>query len=161
MKERIRHMMLILLALLVIVGGISIFLNNASYNPDFSMIDAISGATKKTHDDNDKNETVPSWGYTKDDLALSDENYAEETIITAGSTYKVLKNISAIENTDTIMLLSDKGNTEYQRAVQNIADYLKEQEYHVRIKECSETMMLSLVHAGHFEVFLMSEEAGQ
>ncbi len=161
MKERIRHMMLILLALLIIVGGISIFLNNASYNPDFSVIDAISGATKKTHGDNDKSETVSLWGYTKDDLALSDENYAEETIITAGNTYKILKNISAIENTDTIMLLSDKGNTKYQKAVQNISDYLKEQGYHVRIKECSETMMLSLVHAGHFEVFLMSEEAGQ
>ena len=161
MKERIRHVVLILMALLIIVGGISIFLNNASYNPDFSVIDAISGATKKTHGDNDENETAFLWGYTKDDLALSDENYAEEMIITAGSTYKILKNISAIENTDTIVLLSDRGNTEYQKAVQNIADYLKEQGYHVRIKKCSETMMLSLVHAGHFEVFLMSEEAGE
>ena len=159
MKERIRHVALILLALLIIVGGISIFLNNASYNPNFSVIDAISGATKKKHDDSAKNETVFSWGYTKDDLALSDENYAEETIITAGNTYKILKHISSIKNTDTIMLLSARGNTEYQKAVQNVSVYLKEQGYHVRIKECSETMMLSLVHAGHFEVFLMSEEA--
>ena len=71
----------------------------------------------------------------------------------------MLKNISSIKNTDTIMLLSARGNTEYQKAVQNVSVYLKEQGYHVRIKECSETMMLSLVHAGHFEVFLMSEEA--
>lgn len=81
-------------------------------------------------------------------------------IVIAGNTYRVLENTSD-KNTDKIVLLSDKGNKEYQRAVQNIADYLKEQGYHVRIKECSETMMLSLVHAGHFDIFLMSEEVAQ
>lgn len=163
MKERIQHFTLILLVLLIIVGGIALFLNNASYNPDFSVIDAISGATKKTHSDNDKSETVSSWGYTKEDIALSEElfsNYTEEMIVIAGNTYRVLENTSD-KNTDKIVLLSDKGNKEYQRAVQNIADYLKEQGYHVRIKECSETMMLSLVHAGHFDIFLMSEEVAQ
>lgn len=59
------------------------------------------------------------------------------------------------------MLLADKENEDYQKAIQNIADYLKEQGYKVRIKKCSETMMLSLVHAGHFDVFLMSEEVTQ
>ena len=164
MKDRMQHFALILLALLIIVGGISIFLNNASYNPDFSVIDAISGATKKTHSDNDKNEAVSSWEYTKEDIALSEElfsNYTEEMIVTAGSTYKVLENTSAIKKTDTVVLLSDKENKTYQRAVQNIADYLKEDGYHVRIKECSETMMLSFVHAGHFDMFLMSEEVAQ
>ena len=105
MKERIQHFTLIFLALLIIVGGISIFLNNASYNPDFSVIDAISGATKKTH--NDKNETVSSWGYTKEDVDLSEElfsNYTEEMIVTAGSTYKVLENTSTIKNTNTEMI---------------------------------------------------------
>lgn len=47
MKERIQHSLVLLIGLLVIVGGISLFLNNASYNPDFSVMDAISGATKK------------------------------------------------------------------------------------------------------------------
>lgn len=163
MKERIQHFALIFLALLIIVGGISIFLNNASYNPDFSVIDAISGATKKTHSDNDKSETDSSWKYTKEDIALSEElfsNYTEEMIVTAGNTYRVLENTSD-KNTDKIVLLSDKGNKEYQKAVQNVADYLKEQGYHVRIKECSETMMLSFVHAGYFDMFLMSEEVAQ
>ena len=118
---------------------------------------------KKTHSDNDKSETVSSWGYTKEDIALSEElfsSYTEEMIVIAGNTYRVLENTSD-KNTDKIVLLSDKGNKEYQRAVKNIADYLKEQGYHVRIKECSETMMLSLVHAGHFDIFLMSEEVAQ
>ena len=158
MKERTQHLTLILLVLLVLAGGLSVFLNNASYNPDFSAMDAITGATKKTHYDSDTGETVSVWGYSKDDVVLSGSDYTEEMIVTAGKTYKVLKNIPSVENTDDIELLSDKGNKEYQKAVRNIADYLKEQGYHVRIRKCSETMMLSLVHAGHFDLFLMSEE---
>ena len=161
MKERIQHLMLILLVLLIIAGGISVFLNNASYNPDFSAMDAITGATKKKHYDSDTGELVSVWRYSKDDVALSGTDYTEEAIITAGNTYKVLKNIPSVENTDDIELLSDKGNRAYQKAIQNIADYLKEQGYHVRIRKCSETMMLSLVHAGHFDLFLMSEEESE
>ena len=158
MKERIQHLMLVLLVLLILTGGISVFLDNASYNPDFSVIDAISGATKKTHYDSDSGETVSVWGYSKDDVALSGADYAEETITTSGHTYKVLTHTPSVEKTDNIVLLSDKGNKEYQKAVRNVADHLKEQGYHVRIKKCSEIMMLSLVHAGHFDMFLMSEE---
>ena len=155
-------MMLILLILLLIVGGVSAFLNNASYNPDFSMIDAISGATKKSHNVEGKNEVAFNWGYSKNEIALSGKDYTEETIITAGNTYKVLENTSAVEkNGRDIVLLSDKENEEYQKAIQNISDYLKGQGYHVRIKKCSEIMMLSLVHAGHFDIFLMSEEEVQ
>lgn len=161
MKERIQHRMLVLLVLMIIAGGISVFLNNASYNPDFSMIDAISGATKKSHRDKGKSETVSAWGYSKDDLALSGEDYAERIILTAGNTYKILENTATVGNEDDIVLLSDKENEEYQKAVRNISDYLKTQGYHVRIKECSEIMMLSFVHAGHFDMFLMNEEAAQ
>ena len=161
MKERIQHSMLILLALLIVVGGISAFFNNASYNPDFSVIDAISGATKKSHHDKGKSDATSVWGYSKDDLALSGENYTEEIIKTAGKSYKVLKNTVTVEKRDDLILLSDKGNEEYQKAVENISGYLMEQGYHVRIKECSETMLLSFVHAGRFDLFLMSEEATQ
>ena len=158
MKEKIRHYALILLVLLMVVGGISIFLNNASYNPNFSVIDAITGATKRSKRNNNKNQTVSVWKYSMDDIALSEKNYTEETIITPESTYKVLKNTANIESTNNILLLSDKGNKEYQKAVQNIAEYLESQGYQIQIKECSETMMLSLVHAGHFGMFVMNEE---
>ena len=161
MKERMRHMMLILLIMLICVGGTAAFLNNASYNPNFSVIDAISGATKKSHRDKEQNDTVSEWGYSKDDIDLSGENYIEKIIITAGNTYKVLENVSTMEHADDIVILSDKGNEEYQKAVRNIADYLKEQGYCVRIKECSKIMMLSFVHAGHFDMFLMSKEVTQ
>ena len=161
MKERIQHLMLVLLGVLLIAGGLSLFLYNVSYNPDFSVVDVISGATKKSRRDKGKREETSVWGYTKDDLALSGENYTEEVIVTAENTYRVLENISMMEHADDIVLLSDKENEAYQKAVGNLSDYLNEQGYHVRIKECSETMMLSLVHAGHFDLFLMSEEAAQ
>ncbi len=161
MKEKIQHRLFVLAALLVIVGGISLFLNNASYNPEFSVLDAITGATKKTQHSEAKDETVPAWGYTTDDIALSGKDYVEEQIVIDGNTYKVLKNTKAIENADKIVLLSNKENKEYQKAVKKIADSLKEQGYKIRIKECSEMMMLSLVHTGHFDIFLMSEEVAQ
>ena len=158
MKEKIHHFALILLVLLMVVGGISIFLNNASYNPNFSVIDAITGATKRSKRSDDKSETVSVWKYSMDDIALSEKNYIEESIVTPEGTYKVLKNTASIESTDHILLLSDKGNKEYQKAVQNITESLENQGYQIQIKECSETMMLSLVHAGHFYMFVMSEE---
>ena len=161
MKEKIQHRLFVLAALLVLVGGISLFLNNASYNPEFSVLDAITGATKKTQHSEAKDETVPAWGYTTDDIALSGKDYVEEQIVIDGNTYKVLKNTKAIENADKIVLLSNKENKEYQKAVKKIADSLKEQGYKIRIKECSEMMMLSLVHTGHFDIFLMSEEVAQ
>ena len=92
MKEKIQHRLFVLAALLVLVGGISLFLNNASYNPNFSVLDAITGATKKTQHSEAKDEIVPAWGYTTDDIALSEKDYVEEKIVTEKNTYKVLKN---------------------------------------------------------------------
>lgn len=159
-KEKIRHAGLVLLVLLAIVGGISLLLYNMSYNPDFSMIDALSGATKKAHraaGDPAKEEIASAWGYTKDDVAWSGKS-DEEVIVTAGMAYRVLRNTSNSENPDEQVLLSNRENPDYQKAVRKIADDLQKQGYHVRIKECGETMMLSLVHAGHFDWFLMREE---
>lgn len=159
MREKVQHFLLILLGTLVISTGIAVLLNNASYNPDFSMMDAISGATKKAHKANPENEINTIWEYSKDDVGLSGENYVEDVIVTEGTTYKVLKNPSAMENGSDIVLLSNKEDPEYQKAVVRIADHLEKQGYSVRIKEYNEIMMLSFVHAGRFSIFLMSEEA--
>ena len=47
MKERIQHFTLILLVLLIIVGGIAIFLIMQAIIQIFTVIDAISGATEE------------------------------------------------------------------------------------------------------------------
>ena len=160
MKEKIKHSAFVLVGLLLIVAGLSLFFNNASYNPDFSVMDAISGATKRSKNDSkDKgNEASSDWNYTKADIALSGKEYTEVLITTKNSTYHLLKSKQKFSKKQDIILLSSKENKTYQKAVQNVADDLKKHGYKVSIKQYSETMMLSLAHAGHFNLFLMKEE---
>lgn len=183
MKKAIRHRILVLLALIIVTGGISIFLNNVSFNPDFSVVDALSGATKRSKKKAVTGETISMWKYTIEDVALKkqkytgegsakkgqyikeaqqEERYIEKILKTEEGTYRILENESAKKKIKSkkkeIILLSNKENSSYQKAVKNIASYLKKQGDAVRIKECTETMMLSMVHAGDFTVFVMSEE---
>lgn len=184
MKKAIQHRALILLALVIVTGGISIFLNNVSFNSDFSVVDALSGATKRTKKKTATGESISAWRYTIEDVALKEEQYTEkegsakkeqyikkeqhkekyiEKILkTDEGTYRILENGNAkkkIKNKPKeIVLLSNKENSSYQEAVKNVASYLEKQGNSVRIKECTETMMLSMVHAGDFMVFVMSEE---
>ena len=46
MKEKMKHMLFVVAGLVIIVTGISVLFYNISYNPNFSVMDAISGATK-------------------------------------------------------------------------------------------------------------------
>lgn len=160
MKEKMKHMLFVAAGLVVIVTGISVLFHNISYNPNFSVMDAISGATKRSKNDskNKGNEEVFDWNYTKDDIALSEKEYAEVSITIKNRTYHLLKSKTKFSKKENIILLSSKENKAYQKAVQNVADDLKKQGYKVSIKQYSETMMLSLAHAGHFDLFLMKEK---
>lgn len=184
MKKAIQHRALILLTLIIVTGGISIFLNNVSFNPDFSVVDALSGATQKSKKTVVKGEKISTWKYTIEDVALKGEQeaekeqttkeeqytkkqqhkeqYIEKILTTDEGIYCILENGNAkkkIEKkTEKIILLSNKENSSYQKAVKNVASYLEKQGNSVQIKECTETMMLSMVHAGDFTVFVMSEE---
>lgn len=160
MKEKIKHMLFVATGFVVIVTGISVLFHNISYNPNFSVMDAISGATKRSKSNSkDKgNEASSDWNYTKDDIALSEKEYTQVSITTKNSTYHLLKSKTKFSKKENIILLSSKENKTYQKAVQNVADDLKKQGYKISIKQCSETMMLSLAHAGHFDLFLMKEE---
>ena len=160
MKEKIKHITFVAVGLVIIVIGISVLFHNISYNPNFSVMDAISGATKKSkHDSKGKdNEISSDWNYTKDDIALSGKEYTEESIIIKDRTYKLLKSKTKFSKKEQIILLSNKEDETYQKAVRNVADQFERQGYKVSIKQCSETMMLSLAHAGHFDLFLMREE---
>ena len=159
MKEKMKHMLFVAAGLMVIVTGISMLFHNISYNPNFSVMDAISGATKRLKNDSkDKgNEASSDWNYTKADIALSGKEYTEVLITTKNSTYHLLKSKQKFSKKQDIILLSSKENKTYQKAVQNVADNLKKQGHKISIKQCSETMMLSLAHAGHFDLFLMKE----
>ena len=158
MKEIIKHMLFVTACLVIIVAGISVLFHNISYNPDFSVMDAISGATKKSKHNKKETKEDPDWNYTKDDIVLSGKEYTEESITIKNCIYKLLKNKTKFSKKEQIILLSNKEDKTYQKAVRNVADRFERQGYKVSIKQSSETMMLSLAHAGHFDLFLMREE---
>ena len=152
MKKQLKRRAIILLASFLLVLGISTFLNKASFDPDFSVVDAVTGATKRS-----KTGTITTWGYSEDDLVLQDETaYIEENIEVKNDSYVVLKKADLPPN--TLVILSDKDNRDYTKAVQQVAEYYEDLGYSVEIREYSETMMLSLAHAGHFDLFLLQKE---
>ena len=158
MKTQLKRRLIILLASLLLVIGISVFLNRASFDPNFSVVDAISSATKRSHRNSSKTDTVTAWSYSVDDLALPDGSaYIEETT-TIGNTSYVLLRKAELPN-GTLLILSDKDNRDYTKAIQQVAEYYEALGYTVEIREYSETMMLSLAHAEHFDLFLLREEA--
>lgn len=154
-KEKIKHRCVILLIWLIVVFGISVFLNHASFDPNFSVFDVVTGATKKSDKKNKKEKT--SWKYRKDEFYLSSKQNVKEVKIKINDiTYHILEH--NLQNKKEILLLSNKEDNDYQKAVEQIEKYFKNQGYHVKIKETTETMMLSMVHEGKFHIFLMSEE---
>lgn len=158
MKTQLKRRFIILLASLLLVIGISALLNRASFDPNFSVVDAISSATKRSHRNSSKTDTVTVWGYSVDDLVLPDEAaYIEETVATGNTNYVLLRKADLPNG--TLLLLSDKDNRDYTKAVQQVAEYYENFGYTVEIREYSETMMLSLAHAAHFDLFLLREGA--
>ena len=158
MKTQLKRRFIILLASLLLVIGISALLNRASFDPNFSVVDAISSATKRSHRNSSKTDTVTVWGYSVDELVLPDEAaYIEETVATGNTNYVLLRKADLPNG--TLLLLSDKDNRDYTKAVQQVAEYYENFGYTVEIREYSETMMLSLAHAAHFDLFLLREGA--
>ena len=125
MKEKIKHMLFVTASLVIIVAGISVLFHNISYNPDFSVMDAISGATKKSKHNKKETKEDPDWNYTKDDIALSGKEYTEESITIKNCTYKLLKNKTKFSKKEQIILLSNKEDKTYQKAVRNVADHFE------------------------------------
>ena len=160
MKKQLKRRTIILLVLFLLVTGISVFLNKASFDPNFSVMDAVTGATKRSHNNSSKTDTITTWGYSEEDLVLQDETaYIEENIEVKSDSYVMLKKANLPK--DTLVILSDKDNRDYAKAVQRVAEYYESLGYSVKIREYSETMMLSLAHAGHFDLFLLRKEEAE
>lgn len=158
MKPQLKRRFIILLMSLLLVTGISTLLNRASFDPNFSVIDALSSATKRTRKTTSTADSAAAWSYSADDLVLSDKAaYIEETVTVGNHRYILLRKADLPNG--TLLLLSDKNNSDYAKAVQQAAEYYGNLGYTVEIREYSETMMLSLAHAEHFDLFLLREEA--
>ena len=92
MKKQLKRRVIILLTTFLFVIGISAFLNKASFGPNFSVVDAVTGATKRSHHNSSKTGMTTTWGYSEDDLVLQDETvYIEENIEVKNDSYVVLK----------------------------------------------------------------------
>ena len=157
MKKILTRRLIIIAASLLVTVAVSTFLNRASFDPNFSVIDAISGATKRTRRNTQKSDAVTEWGYSFDDLALPDiATYKEETVNIGNARYVLLRKDDLPQG--TLVMLSDKEFNDYAKAVQKVAEYYKELGYTVEVRYYSETMMLSLAHEGHFDLFLLREE---
>ena len=149
----------VIIGLVIVVGGFSLVLNRASFDPNFSLLDAVSSATKRVHHQG-KQQEEDSWEYTREDLALENgDNFQEEIICVENMSYRVLCNKKRRGTSETsLLLLSNKEDREYQKAVQLVAKYYTEAGYTVQIKEYSEIRMLSMAHAERFDIFRMEEE---
>lgn len=158
MKRQLKRRGLILLILLLCVVGFSSFLNRVSFDPNFSMVDAVSSASKRSHRKSaSKSEDTAAWEYSTEELALPDTaEYEEEIIDTENGRYVVLRKTELSK--DTLVLLSDKEDNDYAKAIRQVAKYYESSGYKVEIREYSEIMMLSLAHAEHFDVFVLREE---
>ena len=162
MKEAVQHKILVFGILVIVAGSISVFLNNASFNPNFSVLDALTGATRKSHHtelESTSEDAEPLWAYTQENLQLPDDApYIEESIMTDSGTFHVLKKTESAGKKRPLALLSNSENSDYQQAVRLLAETLEAQGETVQIKEYTETVMLSLAHAEKFDYFLLSEE---
>lgn len=158
MNSQIKRRFFIILATLLIVTIISAFLNRASFDPNFSVMDALSGATRRTHKNTAVSDTITTWNYSVETLALPDGTaYTEETVTTEAGSYVLLRKTDLPQN--TLVILSNQTNNDYTEAVLLIAEYYESCGFTVKIRAYNETMMLSLAHAGHFDLFLLRKEA--
>ena len=156
MKEQLKRRLLILLAALGVVIILSTVFNHASFDPNFSFVDAISGATRRSRR-NDA-ETAIKWEYSTADLVLPNPAaYTEKTIDIKSGHYIVLQRAELSDK--PLIFLSDKNNSAYANVVEQAAQYYENAGYTVEVRAYSETMMLSLAHAEHFDLFLLREEA--
>ncbi len=164
MKRRIT----ILLIVVLLIAALGSLCNKISYDPNFSMVDAMTGASKrkereeKRTEENTPAETKEEWDYSLDRLALSEDD-PKLSIVSVVDGKKEYRLLRANEKGDSreIVLLANSENADYLSSVQAVAVLLTEQGYTVSVRKYSETMFTSLAHAKKFDVIVIGEEVLQ
>jgi hypothetical protein len=144
----------IVIIVLATAAAMTAFLYNESWN---SESDAVTSASKnQTRSEN----VISDWEYTWDGIALPEEGDFSEVVFQAGgSKYRLLQNNRERAEGAVLVLPCDKQSASYQEAAQKVKSYLETEGYEVQVKNVTQARMLSIVHAGRFDYFLMSEEA--
>ena len=160
-----RRRAILLVVTVVLISWFGSFLNKVSFDPNYSVIDVFSSASKTAKKSKTTAQEDGSWNYTWDDVQLSEEGgYKEETVKIDNQYYTVIRNENraAKENVNgEMILLSNTSDSSYQKAVDQLADYYVGQGYKVKVEKSGEMMMTSYAHAGRFDVFLLREENAQ
>ncbi len=151
--KRTAHQIRIVVIVLAIFAAMTAFLYNKSW---CTGNDAVTSASKKQI----RNENVISdWEYSKDDVALPEEgDFSEVVILAEGSKYRLLRNNRNRSKDAALVLPCDRQSATYKKAIQNVKSYLEAEGCAVQVKNVSHARMLSIVHAGRFDYFLLCEE---
>ncbi len=161
MKRRIA----LLLVVVMCIAGFGELCNKISFDSTFSVIDALSGASKKKKKTEVQTETasevenVDSWDYSMERLALPVESHDYKTVsLNDGDRIYYLLWSTQESNSQEIVMPAADENQDYLQSVQEASRLLMEQGYSVSIRNYTEIMFVSLAHAGKFDVVLIGEE---
>ena len=140
----------------LIISGV--FLYKSSFDPQFTVVDALSGATKKK----EHVKQTTEWGYTADDFSLGEkkQQYQEKKIFLNGKQYQVLWKITA-QKQGKLILIVNKENRAYKKAASEFAGQLEQEGYQIQIREDTELMFQSVARSGKFDILLLNGEEQQ
>ena len=142
-------------AIATVAAGIALalFCHNASYNPSFSVLDAVTGATPKSAAKRKVNSAATT--YTLEDFQFQESLEAFEMVrVEQGVLMR-----RRVAQANPPVFLCDMDARDYRRKCEYAASALEQsgQPVELRLRHCYE--FLSLAHAGRFDILLLTEDA--
>ena len=134
-----------------VIAALAYFCYNASYNPDFSALDFITSASpkKKAKNRKDVQETV----YLIQDFDLIEPLDGFDEIPVETGILLRRKNPMHMP----MLFPVDADSPVYLKKCTRQADSLREQGYEIQMRPCRPFEFTALVHAGKFDLLLLTE----
>ena len=134
-----------------VLAALACFCYNASYNPDFSALDFLTSPSmkKKTKDRKDVRETL----YAIRDFGLKKPlDGFDEVPVGTGVLLRRKKPLHT-----PMFFPVDANSPVYLRKCTEQADFLRKQGYEIQMRHCHPFEFTALVHAGKFDLLLLTE----
>lgn len=134
-----------------VIALLAYFSYNASYNPDFSALDFITSASPKKKAK--KRKHVQETVYSIQDFGLNKSlDGFDEIPVEAG----ILLRRKAPLHTPMFFPV-DADSPVYLKKCVKQADFLRKQGYEIQMRPCHQFEFTALVHAGKFDLLLLTE----
>ena len=133
-------------------AGLALFCYNASYNPKFSAVDFITGATPKVKAK--RNRTAQETDYTLVDFQLQETPENFERLDFEHGILLVRKR----SRSDYLIFLCDADAPDYVKKCAEAAKFLEGKGCRVKIRTLHRYEFTSLAHAGRFDVLLLTKD---